>query len=44
MARTATGLLGIGRDLLAKEDIAEVVATHPRPDFKEQIRGSSWPE
>jgi HD superfamily phosphodiesterase len=36
-AGVETDVLGIGRDLLAKEDIAEVTAAHPRPDFKEQI-------
>jgi HD superfamily phosphodiesterase len=36
-AGVETDVLGIGRDLLAKEDIAEVTAAHPRPNFKEQI-------
>jgi hypothetical protein len=36
-AGVETDVLGIGRDLLAKEDIAEVTAAHPRPGFKEQI-------
>jgi hypothetical protein len=36
-AGVETDVLGIGRDQLAAEDIAEVTAAHPRPDFKEQI-------
>ena len=30
-------VLGLGHDDLAPEDIAAVVAAHPRPDFKRQI-------
>ncbi|MGW5261511.1 HD domain-containing protein [Microbispora sp. NPDC004025] len=30
-------VLGLGHDDLASEDIAAVVAAHPRPDFKRQI-------
>jgi hypothetical protein len=36
-AGVETDVLGIGRDQLAKEDIAKVTAAHPRPGFKEQI-------
>ena len=36
-AGVETDVLGIGLDQLAKEDIAEVTAAHPRPNFKEQI-------
>jgi HD superfamily phosphodiesterase len=36
-AGVETDVLGIGRDDLAPEDLAAVVAAHPRPDFKQQI-------
>jgi HD superfamily phosphodiesterase len=36
-AGVETDVLGIGRDDLAGEDLAAVVAAHPRPDFKRQI-------
>jgi HD superfamily phosphodiesterase len=36
-AGVETDVLGIGRDDLAAEDLAAVVAAHPRPDFKQQI-------
>ena len=36
-AGVETDVLGIGLGQLAKEDIAEVTAAHPRPGFKEQI-------
>ncbi len=36
-AGVETDVLGIGRDLLAAEDVAAVVAAHPRPDFKRNI-------
>ncbi|WP_264295153.1 hypothetical protein [Microbispora sitophila] len=34
-------VLGIGYADLAPEDVAAVVAAHPRPDFKRQIRRRS---
>ena len=36
-AGVETDVLGINLRELAKEDIAEVTAAHPRPDFKRQI-------
>jgi hypothetical protein len=36
-AGVETDVLGIGRDDLPPEAIAEVTAAHPRPDFKRQI-------
>ena len=36
-AGVETDVLGIGRDDLAPEELAAVVAAHPRPDFKQQI-------
>ncbi|HEX3782810.1 MAG TPA: HD domain-containing protein [Pseudonocardiaceae bacterium] len=36
-AGVETDVLGIGLAELVKEDVAEVTAAHPRPDFKRQI-------
>jgi HD superfamily phosphodiesterase len=36
-AGVETDVLGIGRDDLSAEDLAAVIAAHPRPDFKQQI-------
>ena len=36
-AGVETDVLGIGRDDLPSEALAEVTAAHPRPDFKRQI-------
>lgn len=36
-AGVETDVLGIGREDLAPEDLSEVIAAHPRPDFKNRI-------
>lgn len=36
-AGVETDVLGVGREELSGEDIAEVVAAHPRPDFKRRM-------
>jgi hypothetical protein len=37
LAGVETDVVGLNLDGLSKEDIAKVVAAHPRPDFKRQI-------